>query len=371
MVSYKEEIIRDQCVFGLRNKGTQANILALGKGLPTLEAVITKAEAEEQAKMAQDKLTKGIKHEDLADVSAVEVDKAKLGDPKKKCKYCGRTGQGRDPNEQTRKDLCKAYGKTCYKCEGSGHFANVCTGKKENAKSNAVAVVQEEEESTAVFSSLQMREEVSRVGNLDWDKELNHLVRRKPKGMAEMRVDIRVLVEDQKHWHPDKRVHKYWEDVKNKSGKVSHMKCVPDTGAMVTCAGPALLNKLNMAQSTLIPTSQSILMANNKSMHIMGAVMVEIRAEKEGRRKYTRQFCYICKEVTGLYLSLSACEDLDGVLPWNKVNSPLGVNGIKQVEGDRRSSYHGKPGHGLPLSQVRSKPPSLPDNFLTFPKYML
>ena len=70
MVSYKEEIIRDQCVFGLRNKGTQANILALGKGLPTLEAVITKAEAEEQAKMEQDKLTK---HEDLAEVSAVEI----------------------------------------------------------------------------------------------------------------------------------------------------------------------------------------------------------------------------------------------------------------------------------------------------------
>ena len=91
---------------------------------------------------------------------------------------------------------------------------------------------------------------------------------------------------------------------------------------MVTCAGPALLNKLNMAQVTLIPTSQSIVTVNNKSMHIMGAVMLEIRAEKEGRRKYMRQFCYICKEVTGLYLSLSACEDLDGVFPWNKVNSP-------------------------------------------------
>ena len=102
------------------------------------------------------------------------------------------------------------------------------------------------------------------------------------------------------------------------------MKCILDTGAMVTCAGPALLNKLNMAQVTLIPTSQSILTVNNKSMHIVGAVMLEIRVEKEGRRKYMRQFCYICKEVIGLYLSLSACEDLDGVFPWNKVNSPPG-----------------------------------------------
>ena len=47
--------------------------------------------------------------------------------------------------------------------------------------------------------------------------------------MAEMSVDIRVLVEDQKHWHPDKRVHKYWDDAKNKSGRVSQMKCVPDS----------------------------------------------------------------------------------------------------------------------------------------------
>ena len=81
---------------------------------------------------------------------------------------------------------------------------------------------------------------------------------------------------------------------------------------MVTCAGSVLLNKLNMVQATLIPTSQSIVTANNKSMHVMGAVRVEIRAEQESKKEYTRQFCYIGKEVTGLFISLSACEDLDG-----------------------------------------------------------
>ena len=58
MVSYKEEIIRVQCVFGLRCKETQDKILVRGKGLPTLDAVITKAEAKEQAKFVQDKLSK-------------------------------------------------------------------------------------------------------------------------------------------------------------------------------------------------------------------------------------------------------------------------------------------------------------------------
>ena len=78
----------------------------------------------------------------------------------------------------------------------------MCKDRKEDVKSNAVAVVHEDDESTAMLSSIQMREEVSRIGNLDLDKELKHWVRRKPKGMAEMRVDIMVLVEDQKHWNP-------------------------------------------------------------------------------------------------------------------------------------------------------------------------
>ena len=41
-----DEIIRDQVVFGLRCKGTQVKILALDKGLPSLAAVITKAEEQ-------------------------------------------------------------------------------------------------------------------------------------------------------------------------------------------------------------------------------------------------------------------------------------------------------------------------------------
>ena len=122
-----------------------------------------------------------------------------------------------------------------------------------------------------------------------------------------------------KHWHPFRRVHRYWLDEKNKSGKVSQLKCVPHMGAKMTCSGPALLNKL-MAPVTLIST-------NNKSLHIMGAMMVEIRVEKE---------------VTGLYLSLSACEDLEGVLLWNKEDSSTAVNGIKHVDEDREKEKKSK-----------------------------
>ena len=72
--------------------------------------------------------------------------------------------------------------------------------------------------------------EISRIGNLDWDKELKHWVRRKPRGMAQMRVDVKVLVEDQKFWHPNKGLENYWVGNDCKPGKVSQMKSVPDTG---------------------------------------------------------------------------------------------------------------------------------------------
>ena len=80
------EIIRDQCVFGLRCKDTQAKILALGKGLPTVDEVLTKAEAEEQAQLLQKKLAKGMTEAET-EVSAVDVDKDKTGVSKQRCRH--------------------------------------------------------------------------------------------------------------------------------------------------------------------------------------------------------------------------------------------------------------------------------------------
>lgn len=85
LVSSKE-IIRDQCVFGSRCKDTRAKIQALDKGLPSLEAVITKA--------------------DRAKDSVVEIDKAKLGNLMK-CKNYNRQDLGRNPDEQTRKKIAR------------------------------------------------------------------------------------------------------------------------------------------------------------------------------------------------------------------------------------------------------------------------
>ena len=60
-------------------------------------------------------------------------------------------------------------------------------------KTNAVAAVEEKEDSNAEFLSVKAEphvrvnvikqgDEITRIGNLDWDKELKHWVRRKPRG---------------------------------------------------------------------------------------------------------------------------------------------------------------------------------------------
>ena len=53
--------------------------------------------------------------------------------------------------------------------------------------------------------------------------------------------------------------------------------------------------------------------------------MIEVVARSFGRSRITRQFCYFCKEINGLYISRGACEDLHGILPWNKdINAEVG-----------------------------------------------
>ena len=75
--------------------------------------MINKAEAEEQAKLAQNKLCKGVNHKASVEIAAVEVTK-KLGD-KARCKFCGRTGYGKNRDTKARKKLCPAVGNNCFK----------------------------------------------------------------------------------------------------------------------------------------------------------------------------------------------------------------------------------------------------------------
>ena len=60
------------------------------------------------------------------------------------------------------------------------------------------------------------------------------------------------------------------------------------------CSGRALLNKLNMSVAVLIPMSQRVVAVNKKLLTILGGPLLEIKAEKHGKKKTTKQFSYLC-----------------------------------------------------------------------------
>jgi hypothetical protein len=50
------------------------------------------------------------------------------------CTYCGKKGDGKSANFDTRKANCPAHGHTCTKCQREGHYATVCRYGKGDKK---------------------------------------------------------------------------------------------------------------------------------------------------------------------------------------------------------------------------------------------
>ena len=46
-----------------------------------------------------------------------------------KCKFCGKSGHGKNPNSDIRKTDCPASGKQCKNCKKRGHFPDMCLKK--------------------------------------------------------------------------------------------------------------------------------------------------------------------------------------------------------------------------------------------------
>ena len=141
-ISYAEDMVRDQAVYGLSCSDTQARILAVDSTLLPLSEVITKAEAEEQAKLTQAKIMSphraGVSTRDATAYKAGVHDKQV--DASLSCNYCGVTGQGKRPSKDVRKEKCTAWGKTCKFCRKKGHVQSVCQQRDKENTSHSITL---------------------------------------------------------------------------------------------------------------------------------------------------------------------------------------------------------------------------------------
>ena len=85
-----------------------------------LEDTIIFVEARELGKQSAKVLSGGLSS---SQVSRVTEDQGK-------CKFCGQSGHGKNPNSDIRTTDCPASGKQCKNCKKKGHFPNMCLTKK-------------------------------------------------------------------------------------------------------------------------------------------------------------------------------------------------------------------------------------------------
>ena len=310
-VSYREEMVRDQAIYGIYDKEIQAKILAKGSKLLGLEAVVTQAEAEEQAKITQNNL--GEVPAEVNKVSAFKQGKnedlqkkAELNIP---CYFCGQKGHGKFPAREVRQKSCPAWNKACEKCSKIGHLSPVCKLKdgqkaeKEKVTANSVVTKKAMFSKVAAIHGIHKCKKELKLDHVEWSREFGWR-KTAPLSMPKLAVDIKVLKDEQQ------LLYSMADMQEQKVGKVKGWKSTPDTGAQVVLSGVALLSRLNIARRQLIPVSQEVEAANSYGINILGAVLIAVSVSGDTSGRYTQQLCYVSEQVSGLFLSLSACKDL-------------------------------------------------------------
>ena len=99
--------------------------------------------------------------------------------------------------------------------------------------------------------------------------------------------------------------------------KKAFVKATPDTAAQITLAGSDLLNRLKISRRDLIQVSQRIKGVSNQTLHIIGALLLDITGQDiNGYFIKTKELVYISEGATGVLLSKRACQEL-GIIPSN------------------------------------------------------
>ena len=117
-VSMVDKWVLMTLINGLYDGDTQQAVLSKVTEL-NLEDTIVFVEAREVGKHSVKVLSGGL--------SSGQVNNINHGQGK--CKFCGKSGHGKNPNSDIRKTDCPASGKQCKNCNKRGHFPDMCLKK--------------------------------------------------------------------------------------------------------------------------------------------------------------------------------------------------------------------------------------------------
>ena len=363
-VSYSDKMVSHQMVRGLEDPSIQEKVLAQAatdKELD-LKKITEFVIAQETGTRSSKILNSGAGIGKISDYQRgrsntlpsrlrPEKDDGVKHSGQDKCRFCGKFGHGENPDFETRKEKCKAWGVKCDSCGRKGHYKAVCrrpSTKKVTASDSGSEVDSDGGLVFSLFSSPTKRRHVRRKM-----KTLSHVavnefgkwVRARPDPHPVVVVGISVSGDSYEQLEiPEPANH-----------QPTNVQAVADTGAMVLVGGMNLVHQLRVKKQELIPVSYSIGGADNGPLELIGGLLVEISL---GDRSH-KQLCYIAKDVTELLLSEATMKAL-GMIPENFpcVSPPRATIQKCEVKDESNPDNCGCP--------VRAKPPSAPES-LPFP----
>ena len=89
------------------------------------------------------------------------------------------------------------------------------------------------------------------------------------------------------------------------------IRALADTGCQSCLAGTNLLRKMNLSTSNLIPVTTKMRSANNDSINLLGAILLNLSgSDSQGRTFSTNQMTYITNSTDTFFMSRNACTNL-------------------------------------------------------------
>nr|KAG5706167.1 hypothetical protein BaRGS_025789 [Batillaria attramentaria] len=320
-VDYSNIMIRDVLIRGLEGEEIRLDILGESRQDMSLEDALQYVEAKESGKRSASRLVESSQPSMAAATSSYKrhernrlQNKAEIKNTTSPCTYCGKPGHGHSKQERMRK--CPAYDQKCAKCGIPHHFASVCrqtlrrpSNPAPSSSPNAV------DDSSAVFDNLCSVTEDMSMSHAN-SVSLDHHVynefckaweRRASDPQPFVNVTIRAVPTDAQSLG-------FPTSLSTPTRPISY-PAMADTGCQSCLAGMALLHKMGLTRSHLLPVNMKMTAANRGTIDIIGALALRISGTSPSKNRLaTHQMVYFTTATDRMFLSKQACVAL-GMLP--------------------------------------------------------
>ena len=317
-VDYTQQILRDVLSRGIADPDIQLELLGHTNQNMSLEEVLQFVEAKEAGKRSASRLHDH--HQANAVKSQYKMNRRNT--PSKppedespavkasKCSYCGTSGHGTSSNQQTRKTTCPAFNHTCGNCHRLHHFDHVCRSKdtKQKEKPKQRNSANPIEQSGALFNqlcSINFSGGHPKPADHHCHERQTDTWKKAPsQPQPFIKLSVRVAEEDYNQLN-------LTPITGTTEASPIIIPAMADTGCQSCLIGYKWIQRLHLNRRDLIPAKMKMNAANNRSIKILGAVVLHISGtSKTGEPRETKQFTYVTNDSDKFYISKSACIDL-------------------------------------------------------------